>query len=183
MTFSKNDTVYCDANFLVAYGAREVKQLDLKKRASVLFAKILASKCKLVASSLTFDETWLGIRRELGPKSVKKNLRFKISIFLEKLGLKFINSGTSEYSYSEVFNDLHFFTNKMLDHKSFSVIQFNDPKNGVKNALMNLNDFGLKPRDSFHLAYIKDNGITCFITNDSDFCKNKDKIKINIENF
>lgn len=183
MTFSKNDAIYCDANFLVAYGAREVKQLDLKKRAIVLFAKILSSKCKFVASSLTFDETWLGIRRELGPKSTKKNLRFKIGIFLEKLGLKFINNGISEYSYSEVFNDLNSFTNKLLNHENFSVVQFNDPKDGVKNALMGLNDFGLKPRDSFHLAYIKDNRITCFVTNDSDFCKKKDKIKINIENF
>ena len=79
MTFSKNDAIYCDANFLVAYGAREVKQLDLKKRAIVLFAKILSSKCKFVASSLTFDETWLGIRRELGPKSTKKKMPIRLT--------------------------------------------------------------------------------------------------------
>ena len=64
MTITKNDIVYCDANFLIAYGASKVKQPDIQKRAYVLFAKLLACKCKIVVSALTFDETWLGMRKD-----------------------------------------------------------------------------------------------------------------------
>ena len=183
MTLSENDIIYCDANFLVAYGAREVKQLDLKKRALILFAKILISKCKVIASSLTFDEAWLGIRRELGPKSKKSSWKLRIDHVLRKFGLKLINNRVSEFSYTEVFDDLNSFTNKLLGHNNFQVVQFSNSKDGVRNALQNMNEFKLKPRDSFHLALAKDNKATCFLTNDSDFCKRKDSVGINIENF
>lgn len=52
MKITKDDIVYCDANFLIAYGASEVKQPELKKRAYILFAKLRIHKCKIVASTL-----------------------------------------------------------------------------------------------------------------------------------
>jgi predicted nucleic acid-binding protein len=183
MIFSEDDVIYCDANFLIAYGAKKVKQPELNKRALILFARILAGKSKLIASTLTFDEVWMGIKREIDPKSVKNRWRIRVDNLLQRVGLKLMNSGVENFSYAEVFDDLNSFTNKLLNHKKFSVIQFKDPGSGVRNALNNLNSSRLKPRDAFHLAFAKDNGANCFLTNDSDFGKNKDKIGIIIENF
>ena len=157
MTFSSGDIIYCDANFLIACGAKKVKQPELKKQALILFAKILAGKCKLIASHLTFDEAWLGIKRELDPKSVKNKWKLKVDDLLQKVGLKFINTGVENFSYAEIFDDLALFTNKLLEYEKFSIVQFDDPKNGIKNALENLNNLKLKPRDSFHLAFAKNN--------------------------
>ena len=181
MILIKDSIVYCDANFLVAYGAKAAKQPEKQKRARVLFAQLLASRCKIIASPLTFDEAWLGMRRELGPKVVFGNFRFTISKLVDKVGMRLKNSGTSEFSYSEIFNDLNLFTNRLLDHKNFSVIQFNNTANGVKNALKNINYF--KPRDAFHLAIMNDNSATHLISNDSDFIRNKNRISADIINF
>ena len=183
MTIIKNSIVYCDANFLVAYGAKSVKQPELKKRAYILFAQLLASGCKVIASPLTFDEAWLGMRKELGPKKISNNFHFNINKLLEKIGMRLKNSGASEFSYSEIFNDLNSFTNRLLDHKNFSVVQFNNAADGIKNALKNINHFKLKPRDSFHLAIANDNSTTHLISNDTDFIRNKDQIGMNIINF
>lgn len=183
MTIPKNSIVYCDANFLVAYGAKSVKQPELKKRAYILFAQILANGCKIIASPLTFDEAWLGIRRELGPKKISNNFHFNINKLLEKIGMRLKNYGASEFSYSEIFNDLSSFTNRLLGHKNFSIIQFNNATDGIKNALENMNRFKLKPRDSFHLAIANDNSTTHLISNDADFIRNKDHIGVNIINF
>lgn len=185
MTFSENDVVYCDANFLIAYGARKVKQPELKKRALVLFAQVLIGKCKIIVSSLTFDEVWMGIKREIDPKSVKSRWRIKANDLLQRVGLKLMNSGVENFSYSdsEIFNDLESFTNKLLGCDNFAVVQFDNPKNGVVCALENMNNFNLKPRDSFHVAFAKNNQATYILTNDSDICKKKDKIEVNIINF
>jgi predicted nucleic acid-binding protein len=181
--FSKNDIVYCDANFLIAYGAKKVKQPELQKRALILFAKILASKCRFIVSSLTFDEAWLGIKRELSPKSVQNKWKLRADELLRKVGLRFINNDVLNFSYYEVFDDLNYFTNKLLDHENFSVVQFENANNGVRNALDNLNNLKLQPRDSFHLAFAKDNRATYFLTNDSHFLKKKENIEMNIINF
>lgn len=171
MKITKDDIVYCDANFLIAYGAAKVKQPDLKKRAYILFAKLRICKCKTVVSALTFDEAWLGIRRELGPKKISNGFRFFINKSLERMGVRLINYGASEFSYSEIYNDLKEFTNKLMRNGIFSVIQFNDPVCGIGKALEYLKDYNLKPRDSFHLSIIKDNNASVLISNDKDFDK------------
>lgn len=182
MTITKNDIVYCDANFLVAYGSQKAKQPEIQKRARILFATLLISGCKIIASGLTFDEAWLGIRKELGPKSIINNIRFMISKLIERVGLKLINYGATEFSYSEIFNDLSSFTDKLLNHKNFTVMQFQDSAMGVRDALSNIHKFKLRPRDSFHLAIMKDNKATYFISNDGHF-KNKNQIGIRLINF
>lgn len=180
MMFSKNDIVYCDANFLVAYGSKKVKQPEIKKRARILFANLLISECKIIVSALTFDETWLGIRTELGPKKIFNNSRFIFDKFLEKVGIRLINRGVLEYSYSDIYNDLDNFTIRISKHKNFSIVQFDNADNGVRNALLNLKNFKLKPRDSFHLALAKDNNATHLISNDNHFKNINNQIGVNI---
>ncbi|MBI5306120.1 type II toxin-antitoxin system VapC family toxin [Candidatus Wolfebacteria bacterium] len=180
MTISKNGVVYCDANFLIAYGAKATKQPELQRQAQALFARLLISQCKICVSALTFDEAWNGIRKELGPKKVSNSIRYKLNKFIDKFGLRLANYGASEFSYREIFNDLHSFTAKFLNSNKIEVIQFNNLVSGIKNALDNLKSFSLKPRDSFHLAIMKDRGATHFISNDKDFQKVQSRIKSEI---
>lgn len=185
MIITENSIVYCDANFLIALAEgkrKELKQPE-RKRARVLFAQLLISKCKIIVSTLTFDETWLGIRKELGPKAILNNSLFTLNKLLNRFGLRLKNYGASEFSCSEIFDDLNSFTNKLLNHKNFSVVQFNNAANGVKKALANINNLKFKPRDSFHVAIMHDNSATHFISNDSDFVRNKGQIGVNIINF
>ncbi len=183
MTITKDDVVYCDANFLIAYGASKVKQPDIKKRAYVLFAKLLACKCKIVVSALTFDETWLGMRKELGPKNISNRPRFFVNKLFERAGIRLINHGTSEFSYAEIYDDLNSFTNNLMRKDNFDVIQSKNPASGVMKALRYLGDYNLKPRDSFHLSIMEDNGVSIFISNDKDFDKIKQNSVINVMKF
>jgi len=184
MTITKNSVVYCDANFLIALACkRKGFEQPERKWARILFAQLLASGCKIIVSTLTFDETWLGIRKESGPKSISNNLRFTINELMKKIGVKLIDYGASEFSCAEIFDDLNFFTNRLLSHRNFLVVQFGDADNGVKNALENIKNFKWRPRDSFHLALMRDNAATDCITGDNHFIKNKNQIDINIINF
>src|SRR3990167_3385057 len=119
-------SIYCDANFVIAYGAKATKQPELQRQAQALFARLLISQCKICVSALTFDEAWNGIRKELGPKTVSNSVRYKLSRFIEKFGLRLANYGASEFSYREIFNDLHSFTANLLNSNKIEVIQFNN---------------------------------------------------------
>jgi len=168
MIIPNNATVYCDANFLVAYGARQIKQPNIQKQAQILFAQLLNNNCTITASPLTFDETWNGIRKEVGPKEIKNKWRFLISKFLNKYGLRLTNYGGIEFSYSEIINDLKNFTENLLSSSRFEILQFpiSRTQNGVGQALDNLENFNLKPRDSFHLALMQTNNIQYMVTRD-----------------
>jgi predicted nucleic acid-binding protein len=166
MKIFKNSKVYCDANFLIAYAAKEVKQPEIKKRAKFLFGEILASNSICFISPLTLDECWLGIRKELGPKRVINKFRYNLNQILGKIGLRLKNYGTIEFSYKEIFDDLKRFSEEIINHPKFKIIQFKNPKSGVKRALENLKVFGIKPRDAFHLSYIQEKNIDYLITGD-----------------
>ncbi|MDO9530412.1 MAG: hypothetical protein Q7J27_14810 [Syntrophales bacterium] len=101
-----NAVVYCDANFLVAYGAKQVEQSDIQKRAQSLFAEFLINDCQIAASPLSFDEAWNGVRRVLGPKNIKNKARFLVNRLLNRCGLRLVNSGCEEFSYGDVLTDV-----------------------------------------------------------------------------
>ncbi len=171
MAIPNNALVYCDANFFVAYGARQTKQPDLQRRAQILFANLLVNNCTIVASPLTFDEAWNGIRKEVGPKTVKNMLRHKINGLLGNIGIRLANCGVLEFSFNEVIFDLKNFTGKLLSSSKFQVIQFptSREKDGVRQALDNLEKLKIKPRDSFHLSMMQLNSIQYFVTRDTGF--------------
>lgn len=166
MKISRNSKIYCDANFLIAYGSKEVKQPEIKQRAKFLFAQILTTHSIGILSSLVFDECWLGIRRELGPQRVVDKFRYGLNKILRKFGLRLENYGAIEYSYAEIFGYLKRFTKEIISNPKWKIVQFKDIKNGIEKALENIKIFEIKPRDAFHLAYIQEKNIDCFITGD-----------------
>ncbi len=174
MEIPNNTTVYCDANFLVAYGAEKVKEPAVQKRAWILFAKLLVNNCKITASPLSFDEAWLGVRREADPKK-KLWLRDKVDVLLRKCGVRLVGQTTQEFSYNEIMPTLREFTSKLLSSLKFQVVQFSSAteKSGVTRALDNIEKFGMKPRDSFHLSIMQMNNIEYIVSRDSDFSKKK----------
>jgi len=164
MILNENNVVYCDANFLIAYFVKNPQEPDLQKQAKVLFAQMLVAKCKIMISPLAFDECWNGIRKAVGPKKITQHIRFAIDNLLKRTPFKLRNGGATQYSYSEIINDLADFTENILNHKNFEIVQLIDSKKGVINALDKLNV--LKPRDAFHLIMALDNGSSHMVTND-----------------
>ena len=186
MIIPSNTTVYCDANFLVAYGAKQIKQPEIQKRSQSLFARLLINKCQIVASSLSFDEAWHGVRIEAGPKEIKNKLRFLLNVILNKFGLRLVNSGSIEFSYSDVFDDIENFTKGLMSSSKFMIIQFpvSKEKRGIIQALANMKNHKLKPRDSFHLSIMQLNNIQYLVTRDNnDFGNRIKKSGINIISF
>jgi len=167
MVISGDSIIYCDANFLVAYGAGKTKQPEKQKNAKKLFASLLVSKCKIVFSTLVFDEVWNGIRRELGPKTITDYFRFYLNKIIQPVGLALTNYGAVEHSFQDISSDLNNFTNNLLNYPSISIIQLDNPRAGILEALSILNKF--KPRDAFHLTYARKNRVTHIVTNDQKF--------------
>ncbi len=171
MTIPADATVYCDANFLVAYGAKETKQPETQKRAQVLFAELLSKGCRITASPLSFDEAWNGVRKEAGPKKI--------------FSLPLVNSRGVEFSYSDILSNIKSFTNNLLASPKFMVIQFpsSQEKTGVNQSLNNMDSLKLKPRDSFHLSVMQLNNIQHIITRDKNFSNKIKGLGINIVPF
>lgn len=185
MTIPSNTVVYCDANFLVAYGAKKIKQPEIQRRAQILFAQLLNEGCQIAVSSLSFDEAWNGVRIEVGPKKIKDKFRFLLNTIFNKLGVRLINSGGIEFSYSDVFNDIKNFTRNLLASPKFMIIQFpvSQEKIGVTQSLDNMESFKLKPRDSFHLSIMQLNHIQYIVTRDNNFSNRTKESGINTISF
>lgn len=177
MTIPSNTVVYCDANFLVAYGAKQIKQPEIQKRAQILFAQLLSRGCQITASPLSFDEAWNGVRIEAGPKNIKSKARFLLNMAFNRFGLRLINSGGVEFSYDDILSDIKSFTKNLLASPKFTVMQFpiSQEKTGVNQSLDNMGMFKLKPRDSFHLSIMQSNSIQHIITRDNNDFGNRVK--------
>jgi uncharacterized protein len=144
--------VYLDANFLAFLALP--KHDDRKKRVREKLAQILVSRCDVYISCLVLDETWM---------AVKKNYNALNNT---------AKSGFDEPVYSLVSKLSHDVLGK------WTIIQFKDPQQGSREALSNIKDFKLKPRDAFHLAMMTDAGISEIVTNDLNF-NNVPHIKVN----
>lgn len=134
--------VYLDANFLVDWLVR--KDPSLRKRARRLLARLLQQFDGLAFSTLTIDEFWKVIKEELARR------------------------GTS-CSDPKLFARIDLCTRKVLSGPKVRVVQFGDPANGIITALCTLKKHVLEPRDSFHLAIMRDNGISVMATRDRKF--------------
>lgn len=151
---NNSKVIYLDANFLVDWFIR--KQPTIKKRARILLVKLLTQFDILTFSPLTIDESWKGIKEEIDIK------RF--------------------HSYSEdiIFSQLENFTKKILTHNKMKIVQLQNLRDGILYALNLLRRFLLEPRDSFHLAIMKDNEIIFIVTRDEKIIKNQSQIGIKV---
>ena len=150
----KNEKIYLDANFLIYWFIS--KEPELKKRARCLLAEFLVGKKELCCSTLTFDEAWYGIKKEYNQQ----------------------NCSELSCDKNPLFEKLEKFTEAILP--KVNVIQFGDVKKGILEALSNVNKFGLRPRDAFHLAAMKNNGVNVIVTDDKDFARNKDQMIVSV---
>jgi predicted nucleic acid-binding protein len=152
-----NQAIYLDSEYLVYLTITQ--KPELKKRARILLAKFLAQKIILALSTLTFDEAWEGIRKEVSRLSPKGLPHF----------------------HPKVYQLLENITERILSHPAFRIIQFQNPKQGTIKALKNIKDFHLGPRDAFHLAIMKDNGITRMVTNDQKFIEQQERMGVEVK--
>ncbi|MBU4347003.1 type II toxin-antitoxin system VapC family toxin [Patescibacteria group bacterium] len=154
-TNTKGEKIYFDANFLIYWFIS--KEPELKKRARSLLAEFLINNNDLYSSALALDEAWWGIKDEYNQQN----------------GVNF------SCGDNDVFEKLSQFTKLIL--AKLNLAQFADIKNGVEDALDNIKNFNLKPRDAFHLATMKDNGIKIIVTGDEDFIGNQVSMGISVQ--
>jgi predicted nucleic acid-binding protein len=142
-----NNSCYLDADFLVAVFVPNHKYF---LKSTQLFADLLAEKKMLFLSCLTLDEVWYKVWVTL-QEQVPKEKRKPIKDFHKRL------KGILESIQA----------NPMM-----KVIQFeNDLAGGCVNALENIRNYNLQPRDAFHYAYMQDSQINCIVTHDDHFVK------------
>ena len=148
---TKQNYVYLDANFLIAFFADKHADKDNSRK---LFFNLLKSNSILFISPLTLDETWYKIweipHRE---RKLKKEKWLSIKTFYPNI--------------KAILDEL-----KKLP-ETFKLIQFeNSLEIGINNAAENIGVHGLEPRDAFHFAYMQDLHIETIITKDKkDFDK------------
>lgn len=147
--------IYLDANFLVDLSVR--KEPELKKRARILFAEILKNFDILAFSPLTIDETWKAIKLEISQKH-------------------------SSYAEYPIFSELERFTENVLNYKKMRIIQFKNPAEGVRGAMVALRSYSMMPRDAFHLSLMRDNEISAIATRDDKFIKRQNEMGISVSN-
>lgn len=159
MSIKEQNKIYLDANILVYWALP--KTPEIRKRVRFLLAKI--TKENINTSCLSMDEVWWGIKNEYN------------KIYNTQLGC----------SDEPIFSFIKNFTEKIT--KKVEILQFNNEINGINEALRNIKEFKLRPRDAFHLAIVKDNDVAYLISDDNDFAKRKEQIKkqigVNIINF
>ncbi|EKD95781.1 MAG: hypothetical protein ACD_24C00334G0004 [uncultured bacterium] len=149
---SKMNIAYLDANFLIDWLIR--KNPNLKKRARILLAKLLAQFDVLAISPLAVDESWRVIQKEIFP--------------------------SKSYADGMLSSEVEIFTEHILNYSKIKVVQFQNPENGIKDALYRLKTFSLQPRDSFHLAIMRDNNITVMVSRDDGLVKRQSLLGISI---
>lgn len=140
----KNEKVYIDANFLVAYlvpnHAHHIK-------AGTTMADLLTEKNVLYFSPLSLSETLQGIINEK-----RKDPAFR-------------SNPTSSF-YSDVKNA----TDVLLAFPQLELKQFeNYLKLGCANIVEYMRDLNMKSHDALHIAYVKDLNINYLVTSDADF--------------
>lgn len=157
MNLPNNIDLYVDANFITAVF---IKGHGDHKTAIKLFALLLINKNTFNFTPLTLDETLHAIWK------TKRSLKRK-------------NNKLPDVSHSYFYNDYKKVINSLIQHAQVQLRQFeNDLSSSCIQAIENIRDYDLRPKDAFHLSYMKDFGINTIVSNDSDF----DKLKnINIE--
>ena len=144
----QSQELYLDASFIVAYF---VKAHTSHISATKLMAELLINNNILCFSPLSLDEAFNAIYEELK---------------------KTAPPSTSGYSHASFFSDLKDALDILLQHQQMKLRQFeNDLQEGAKNALENIKNYTMRPRDSFHLAYMQDLRIEYIVSKDRGFDK------------
>lgn len=186
MKIIKKSKVYLDANFLAAYliPAKKDKDKIYNKKAQKAFAWLIVNNCEMYLSPLVFDEFWNTVKKEAGERKVRNKLRFHINSFLQNFGIRGLkNPGIDYYSHYDLYPDLRKYTDNILSFSAIKIVQFNKIIDGIKQALENIKQYQMKPRDAFHLSMMQDLQISFILTRDSKFLNMDSKSGIIGESF
>jgi len=150
MMSNPQDICYLDANFLVAVF---IPGHEFHKTGAKVFAQLLISKKELLISPLVMDEAW---------HAAWKTLQDQVPVEKKK-------------SHSVFYSDLKQILDAVIKNPKMKFVQFDSNLDqGIAQALENIKDYVLGPRDAFHMAIMQDLGISEIVTKDGDFARNSD---------
>jgi len=136
------EKIYLDANFLIAYFIpNHIDYAGSRK----LFFEFISNQNELFLSNLGIDELLYKIFRASESK----------------------NKTTGFSKYASKFETILKEFKKNPDN--FKFIEFKKAIVGADNAVANIKNYDLAPRDAFHLAYMQEVGISSIATKDKNF--------------
>jgi len=145
MKYNPDKALYLDTNYLAAYLFEMHPNNKLSRLKMVEF---LEQKKTMCVSCLTLDETLLVIKETI-EKDIPKLKRKSIKTYYEQFKKAF---------------------EMIVETPVFAIIQFeNDIKQNVLDVVENIKNYGMQPRDAFHLALMKDHNLNTIVTNDKKF--------------
>ena len=130
---------YLDANVLVYYKNEDSPFFEKAKK---LIEELLKQDSRLFVSPLVLDEFLFQFQILLRNKRVKRN---KLFTLLDKA------------------------LRDILDLPNLFIVNLPSTKKNQLKILSFMNEFGLRPRDSYHLLTMLENNIHFFVTFDNDF--------------
>ena len=130
---------YLDANVLVYYKNEDSPFFE---KARKLIEQLLKQDSRLFVSPLVLDEFLFQFQILLRNKRVKRN---KLFTLLDKA------------------------LRDILDLPNLFIVNLPSTKKNQLKILSFMNEFGLRPRDSYHLLTMLENNIHFFVTFDNDF--------------
>jgi len=148
--------VYLDANLLISW---HLPQHQWYRPARELMAALSAKWANIYVSTLAIDEAWWRLlvrfyERDHGPRTWRSDLLQRNPTILQ--------------TYQP---ELRKFTLDLLSFRRLRVIDQTRSKDLVYQALDNIRDHSLAPRDAFHLALARAIGVPNIVTNDVLFQK------------
>lgn len=118
---------YIDSNFLTAFLYEN--HTNHQKSSDILKSLLIKEDTLIIISTLTFDETWWALH------SCSEESRIK-----------------SFSDFCEIIDDIY---NSIKQDPKLQIIETVNPTELIRLALMGSKKFNLRPRDSFHYAYVK----------------------------
>ncbi len=148
------DKIYLDSNILLSAFLKNHKFHHKAK--SLLFA-MFSYHSVAYLSPLSLDESWWALIKI----EYKKIYRRDFDQHWLKNNMYFIQD------CQNLLNAFQEFIDKYIQKKKFQILDLESRI--INNAYSNLINIPMMPRDSFHLAILRENGVSTIATTDTDF--------------
>lgn len=160
----ENGVVFLDTTFLAA---AFIKEHPDNRKAVKLLAELMVKNCNMKTSILCIYE-FLGVVKKVnnyiyGNKPLLRKLNEKLKFLKLKILFEEVN-----FSYKQVLPKVQ----EAIDNlqKGGYITFLNIDKKHIPDVLTTIESYGSAPGDAFHHAIIKEEGISCIVTeNERDF--------------
>jgi hypothetical protein len=168
-----SEKVFLDSTFLASFSIVNHPNFV---NAQKLLAVMLANKCEMHTSIFCIYELWGVVKKINNQQNGNKFFRRKLNSYLEKVFLKILFNQRN-FSYKEIHTELSDSIQR-LQYGGYIRLRSLKPKH-LNNALSSIDNFNMKPGDSYIYSSMNDFTISTIVTeNQRDFNKDGMGLKV-----